>query len=180
MQGWVDKQERGLAHNPDDLATDFKKLLETMAALYDVREAKDTKNLLVDQLRELFLDLAAHKVNTKKQLEQLDAVVAKLESVQKGAPVVKDAVAPIKASEGKRIRADVQAFTDRVNKYASDFRKFAFLKYETGPAAAYTSMDKEVRRSLPRIPAICTLSGRTLLPDRCVRVQSAAALGTSA
>ena len=147
MQAWVDKQERGLAHNPDDLAADFKQLLETMAALYDVREAKDTKNLLVDQLRELFLDLAAHKVNTKKQLEQLDAVAVKLEGVQKAAPVVKEAVAPVKASEGKRIRADVQAFTDRVNKYAAAFRKFPFLKYSTGADESYKAMDKEVRAS---------------------------------
>ena len=145
LQEWVSKQQHGLAHPVDELSGDFKKLLETMAALYDVREAKDTKQLLIDQLHELFLDLAVHKVNTKKSLEQLEAVAAKLEAVQKDAPQVKEAVAPVQAKEGKRIRREIQDFTDKVNKYARDFRKFPFLTYATGPAASYAAMDKEVR-----------------------------------
>ena len=144
LQAWTAKQERGLAHNVEDLQGDFTKLLETMAALYDVRVADNSKELLIDQLRELFTDLAAYKVNTKKSLEQLDAVQAQLERVKASAPAVKEAVVPAQKQEGKRIRDDIQAFTDRVNAYARDFRKFPFLTYATGPAASYEAMDKEV------------------------------------
>jgi archaellum component FlaC len=145
LQTWTEKQEHGLSHNIDDLSGDFKKLLETVAALYDVREARGSKDLLVDQLRELFLDLAIHKVNTKKSLDQLEAVHLKLEEVKKNAPLVKEAVVPIQAQEGKRIRREIQDFTDGVNKYARDFRKFSFLSYSTGATKSYKAMDKEVR-----------------------------------
>lgn len=157
LQEWTDKQARGLAHNVDDLSGDFKKLLETMAALYDVREAKDSQDLAIDQLRELFHDLASHKVNTRKHLEQLDALQEQLEGVKKSAPAVKEAVVPIQQQEGKRIRNDIQHFTDGVNKYARDFRKFAFLTYATGPAESYKVMDKEVRLSLleTTVYAVC-------------------------
>jgi hypothetical protein len=147
LQLWASKQESGLANNMDDLSTDFKKLLETMAALYDIREAGNTKELLIEQLRETFLELANHKVNIKKSLEHLDAVQTQLQEIKKSAPVVKEAVAPIQKSEGKRIRNDVQAFTDKVNAYARAFRKLPFLTFATGSAKAYASIDCEVRIS---------------------------------
>jgi dynein heavy chain len=151
LQAWTSKQESGLAHNIDDLSTDFKKLLETMAALYDIREAGFTKELLVEQLRETFLDLANHKVNTKKSLEQLEAVLKQLQEIKKNAPLVKEAVAPVQKTEGKRIRNDIQDYTDKVNAYARAFRKFPFLTFATGPEMAYASIDSEVREPyLPR------------------------------
>lgn len=117
---------------------------ERPSASLQVREAKNTKELLIDQLRELFLELGAAKINTKKQLEQLEGMRTKWEDVKKMAPSVKEELTPIQGREGKRIKADMQQFTDDVNTYARAFRKFAFLKYITGPEASYLALDKEV------------------------------------
>ena len=109
-----------------------------------VREAKASKDLLIDQLRELFLELGHAKVNTKKSLDQLDLLKVKWEEVKKVAPLKKDSVAPVKDGQARRIKNEIQQFTDDVNKYARDFRKLSFLVYSTGPEASYTAIDKEV------------------------------------
>jgi dynein heavy chain, axonemal len=142
LQAWTDKQSRGLLNEVVD--GDFSKLLETMGALYEIREARDTKELLIDQLHELFTDLAGHKINTKKGLEQLQSVRIQLEAVKKSAPAVKEALGPVQAKEGKRIRNEMQDYTDNVNKHARDFRKFPFFIFSTGPDASYTAIDTEV------------------------------------
>lgn len=144
LQAWTSKQEQGLKVNAGDVEADFAKLLDTMGALYAIREARDTKELVIDQLHELFHDLAGYNINTKKSLEQLDAVRLRLEAVKKSAPAVKHALAPVQAREGRRIGSDVQVFTDQVNKHAREFRQSSFLRYATGPAASYQAIDAEV------------------------------------
>ena len=106
-------------------------------ARVQVREAKLSKDLVIDQLRELFLELGHAKVNTKRQLEQLEVVRAKWEEVKKAAPTKTESVGPIKDSQGRRIKADIQKFTDDVSVYARSFRKQPFLNYATGTEAAY-------------------------------------------
>jgi methyl coenzyme M reductase gamma subunit len=86
----------------------------------------------------------AQKVFTRKQVEQLDAVRHKLAEVKAAAPAVKEAVSSVQAQEGKRIRANIQNFTDQVNKHARDFRKSSFLQSATGIEASYSAIDAEV------------------------------------
>lgn len=95
-------------------------------------------------LQDLFADLVAQKVYTRKHIEQLEAVKHKIAEVKAAAPAVKEAVSSVQEQEGKRIRADIQAFTDEVNKHARDFRKSSFLQSATGIEASYAAIDAEV------------------------------------
>lgn len=144
----TDVQGRGLAHPIDDVKADFKKLLETMAALYRLRTTGGSQELMVDQLADLFADLVAQKVFTKKQLDALDGVRVQLEELKQAAPAVKEAVAAVQEIEGKRIRSELQAFTDGVNAHARAFRKCTFLQFCTGVDESYLAMDEEVRGDL--------------------------------
>lgn len=137
-------QQHGLAHPIDDVKADFKKLLETMAALYRLRVAGASQELMVDQLADLFSDLVAQKVFTRKQVDALDGVRLQLEELKNAAPAVKEAVAAVQEVEGKRIRNEIQAFTDGVNAHARAFRKCSFLAFATGVEDSYLSMDEEV------------------------------------
>lgn len=51
LQRWADEQQRGLTHPIDEVKGDFKKLLETMAALYNLRTHGASKELLIDQMQ---------------------------------------------------------------------------------------------------------------------------------
>lgn len=137
-------QQRGLDHPIDDVKADFKKLLETMAALYRLRTAGGAQELMVDQLADLFTDLVAQKVFTRKQVDALDAVRVQLEELKQAAPAVREAVAAVQEIEGKRIRNEIQAFTDGVNAHARAFRKCSFLAFATGVENSYLAMDEEV------------------------------------
>ena len=95
--------------------------------------------------QDLFSDLVAQKVYTRKHIDQLEAVKLKLAEVKATAPAVKEAVSSVQEQEGKRIKSDIQDFTDDVNKHARDFRKISFLQSATGIEASYTSIDAEVR-----------------------------------
>jgi hypothetical protein len=61
-------QERGLSHPVDEVKGDFRKLLETMAALYNLRTGGADKELQIDQMRVLTPItslLAAHMRSTR-------------------------------------------------------------------------------------------------------------------
>lgn len=137
-------QGRGLAHPIDDVKADFKKLLETMAALYRLRTAGGAQELMVDQLADLFTELVAQKVFTRKQVDALEVVRAQLQELKVAAPAVKEAVAAVQEVEGKRIRNELQAFTDGVNAHARAFRKCTFLQSATGVDNSYLAIDEEV------------------------------------
>jgi hypothetical protein len=61
-------QERGLSNPIDEVKSDFNKLLETMAALYNLRNCGADKELQIDQMRVrslttfLFAALTKHKL----------------------------------------------------------------------------------------------------------------------
>lgn len=89
----------------------------------------------------------AQKVYTRKHIDQLEAVKLKLADVKAAVPVVKEAVSSVQELEGKRIKSDIQDFTDEVNTHARDFRKSSFLQSATGIEASYTAIDAEVRHN---------------------------------
>jgi methyl coenzyme M reductase gamma subunit len=99
-------------------------------------------------MQDLFSDLVVQKVYTRKHIEQLEAVRHKLAEVKAAAPAVKEAVSSVQAQQGKRIRANIQNFTDEVNKHARDFRKISFLQSATGIEASYVAIDAEVCHNL--------------------------------
>lgn len=115
-----------------------------MAALYRLRTAGGSQELLVDQLADLFTDLVAQKVFTRKQVDALEGVRVQLEELKNAAPAVREAVGAVQEVEGKRIRNEIQTFTDGVNAHARAFRKCSFLCFATGVEDSYLAMDEEV------------------------------------
>lgn len=117
-----------------------------MAALYRLRTAGGAQELLVDQLADLFTDLVTQKVFSRKQVDALEGVRMQLEELKNAAPEVREAVAAVQEVEGKRIRNEIQAFTDSVNAHARVFRKCTFLSFATGVEDSYLAMDEEVTK----------------------------------
>ena len=158
VAGWTQTQSAGfeLASNPEELAAEFDKLLKVMAALYEVKTHKVYTDLLLEQLREALSYLATQRMDTKKQLKQLDEVKTLWEDIKKQLPGVKASVGPVQTSEGDRIKDEVSTYEATVTGYQKEFLKKPFFQYECGYDAAYPmlndvakeliAMEKEVKK----------------------------------
>ena len=148
MEVWAGQIEEALAlaSDPNEVK-DITKLLKVIDALYQIRTKLEMKNLLVDQLWEIFSVLAKNKTSVSAKESQLQTVQTLLEELIESAPAVKAKIQSAVDVEGERIRREIQEFATEVDGYKKDFSAKQFFDYASGAQASYRGMD-EVTRDL--------------------------------
>lgn len=144
---WTSAQRNGFAlvEDAEALAGEFDKLLKVMASLYEVKTHKHYFDLMLEQLGEAFAYLNTQKIDSKKQLKQLDEVQRVWDDVKKQLPAVKAEVAPIQAHEGDRIKKEITSYGATVVEYHKEFVKKSFFSYSCGYDAAYPMLNDVAR-----------------------------------
>ena len=146
LESWVAKMNAGLqlADNLEGVAQDFSKLLQVMGALFEIKSAKGTKELLLDQVKETLQVLGPSAMGSSKKKAQLAEIEELWETVLEAAPLVKASVQTIQDVEGERIKKDIADFAVKVKDFRKAFTDRNFFKFDNGWDASYSELDGAV------------------------------------
>ena len=146
LESWVAKMNAGLqlADNLEGVAQDFSKLLQVMGALFEIKSVKNTKELLLDQVKETLTVLGPSAMGSAKKKAQLAEIEELWETVLDAAPVVKASVQTIQDVEGERIKKDIDDFAVKVTDFRKAFIDRKFFKFANGWDSSYSELDGAV------------------------------------